>query len=59
VQKIWESILSGQPYAEQEFAADALQRPLRFRFQARLKLGVRLLKAENKGLVPCPFQGHD
>ena len=28
--------------AEQGFAADALQRPLRFRFQARLKLGVRL-----------------
>ena len=33
--------------AEQEFAADAFQRPLRFRFQARLKLGVDMIDIAN------------
>jgi hypothetical protein len=35
--------LSGQFHAEQGTAADAFQRPLRSRFQARLSAGVRRL----------------
>jgi uncharacterized protein YfiM (DUF2279 family) len=41
------AVSHSRPYgvhlAEQRTAADAFQRPLRFRFQARLTAGVRLL----------------
>ncbi len=40
--------LRGIIRAEQGTAADAFQRPLRFRFQARLSAGVRLQMDEEK-----------
>ena len=53
----WKNCYYSPCHAEQGLAADAFQRPLRSRFQALLKAGVRRLSLSPQVLIEKPEKG--